>query len=296
MDNRDLTQEPPTPIDANQHLLASLDKRWDKYRSELKRCRNEFSNEAVHDLRIATRRMLALVQLLRMLNPRPRLQKLRRTFKDQLDNFDDLRDIQVMLAEISETIQEIPTLRPFQEYLQKSEEHLLRSVKKKFKQIKTGDSAKRIHKTREMLEPGTIENISTRMLQAADDAFLIARQRLGWIDPSDSATVHSVRIAFKKFRYLVEIIYPALENYPQENLKRMNDYQGAMGEIQDIEILLQTLSDFESSATKFDPEPARRFYEQRHAEAISAYIDDMSELNTFWRPAPDQPFPWENIK
>ena len=173
MDKHDDTQDPSTPFEAPQLLLASLDTRWDKYKSELKRCRNEFSNETVHDLRIATRRMLALVQLLHILNPSPRLQKLRRTFKAQLDGFDDLRDTQVMLVEISETVQEIPALQPFQEYLQKSEGRLLRSVKKKFKQIQPGDTAKRILKTRDILETVTIENISARMLQAADDAFLM---------------------------------------------------------------------------------------------------------------------------
>lgn len=296
MNKYDHMQDPSIPIDAPQLLLVSTDTRWDKYKSELKRCRNEFSNEAVHDFRIATRRMLALVQLLGMLNPHPRLQKLRRAFRDQLDSFDDLRDTQVMLAEISGTVQEIPTLQPFQEYLQKSEERLLRSVKKKFKQIKPSDTAKRILKIRKTLEDRTIENIPIRMLQATDEAFLITQQRLGWVNSSDSATIHSVRLAFKKFRYLIEIIHPTLENFPEENFKRMNDYQGAMGKIQDIDILFQTLADFASSASTFDPKAVLRFYEQRHADAISAYIDDMRELNTFWRAAPDQPYPWENIQ
>jgi hypothetical protein len=37
--------------DANQLLLEALENRWKNYRAELKRCRAEFSNEAVHDLR-----------------------------------------------------------------------------------------------------------------------------------------------------------------------------------------------------------------------------------------------------
>src|SRR6185295_15395910 len=93
-----------------QPLLEALDKRWKDYRAELKRCRAEFSNEAVHDLRVAARRMLALVQLLNSIAARPRLQKLNRAFKDQLNEFDDLRDTQVILAELSETIQELPQL------------------------------------------------------------------------------------------------------------------------------------------------------------------------------------------
>jgi CHAD domain-containing protein len=279
-----------------QLLLDSLDKRWGKYKAEIKRCREEFSNEAVHDLRTATRRMLVLIQLLRTLNPRPRLQKLRLTFKDQLDGFDELRDTQVILAEISESIQEIPTLQPFERYLQKNEKHLLRSVKKNFRYLKLAEIARRVRKTREAIEEQPGEDVRVRLLQAADDAFLVAKQRLGWVNPTDSATIHSVRLAFKKFRYLVEIIHPILKEFPEQNLKRMNDYQGAMGEIQDIEILLQTLADFASSASNFDPQAGRRFYKQRHADAVHAYLEDMSELHSFWRAAPDQPFPWENAE
>ena len=61
--------EEPKP---NLLLLEALEQRWKNYRAELKRCRAEFSNEAVHDLRVATRRMLALIQLLNSISPRPR--------------------------------------------------------------------------------------------------------------------------------------------------------------------------------------------------------------------------------
>jgi CHAD domain-containing protein len=284
------------PIDGQQLILASIDTRWDKYKTEFERCRNEFSEEAVRSLRIATRRMLALVQLLGALNPRPRLQKLRRTFKDQLNDFDDLRDTQVMLAEISATIPEIPMLQPFQEHLQKSEERLLRSAKKKFKRIQPADTVKWILKTRATFASQTIANIPARMFQAADHAFLTTQKRLGWVNTSNSATIHSVRLAFKKFRYLIEIIHPAFENFPQETLKRMKGYQGAMGRIQDTEILLQSLKDYACSASTFDPKLALRFYEQHYVDVLSTFLDGARELNTFWRAAPDQLFAWETLK
>jgi CHAD domain-containing protein len=296
MDTHAHTRDPATPIDAPQLLLILIDQHWDNYQSERELCRNEFSSEAVRGLRIATRRMLALVQLLRRLNLGPNLQKLRYTFKDQLDGFDSLRDVQVILAEISGTIQELPGLLLFQEYLQKREKRLLRSVKKIFKQIEHGDTTKRIVKRSEILENRAIENIPIRMLHAVDEAFLITLQRVNWVNSSDSATIHSVRLAFKKFRYMVEMIHPTLENFPQENLKRMKNYQGAMGRIQDIEILLRSLSDFASSSSTFDPKPVLHLFEQRHAAAISGYLEEMHDLNNFWRAAPDLPFPWENIQ
>ncbi len=287
------TKEDHSTLTVNQLLLDALDQRWKKYRAELKRCRAEFSNEAVHDLRVAARRMLALIQLLNSIAARPRLQKLTRAFKDQLNEFDGLRDTQVILAEISETIQELPQLQKFQYHLQAVEENLLKTLRKKLKVIDLFDASKRIRKTRESLETNNDDELALQTLQAVDQAFLVTKQRHSWIDSAQSATIHRVRIAFKAFRYMVEIIQPLLKDFPPDNFKQMNDYQSLMGEIQDVEVIMQTLADFPSSASSFDHQPVRRYYERCHAEAVSAFIEDMNQLDTFWRPAPDQPFPWE---
>ena len=71
---------PTTEKAPNQLLLEGLENRWKKYREELNRCRAEFSNEAIHDLRVAVRRLLAFLQLLNSISPRPRLRKLNRAF------------------------------------------------------------------------------------------------------------------------------------------------------------------------------------------------------------------------
>ena len=287
------TKDNPSTPTASQLLLEALDKRWKNYRVQLKRCRAEFSNEAVHDLRIAARRMLALIQLLNSISPRPRLQKLSRAFKDQLDEFDDLRDTQVILAEVSETIQELPQLQKFQNHLQSAEENLLKTLRKKLKVIDLFDVSKRIRKTRESLGAEADKDLLVPTLQAVDDAFLLTKQRHSWIDSAQPATIHRMRIAFKTFRYMVEIIHPLLKGYPFENLEQMNNYQSLMGEIQDVEVIMQTLADFPSPASSFDPEPVRRYYERRHAEATSAFIEDMNQIESFWRSTPEQPFPWE---
>jgi len=279
--------------DTNQLLLEALENRWKNYRMELKRCRAEFSNEVVHDLRVATRRMLALIQLLNSISPRPRLQKLTRAFKDQLDEFDDLRDTQVMLAEISETIQELPQLQSFQKHLKVTEEKMLRTLRKKIKKLETTEVTKRIRKTHESIEVEMDGDLESQIIQVVDDTYMITRQRHGWVDIARTATIHRVRIAFKSFRYMVEIVHPLLNDFPIENLKRMNDYQSLMGEIQDAEVFAQTLADFSEHASFSDLEPVRRYYERRHAEAISTYVEAKNQLDNFWRPAPEQTFPWE---
>jgi Uncharacterized conserved protein len=287
------TKDNPSTLPINQFLLDALDERWKNYRAELKRCRTEFSNEAVHDLRSSARRMLAFIQLMNYLSPRPRLQKINRAFKDQLDEFDQLRDTQVILADVSETLQELPQLQEFEVHLQAVEKGLLKTLRKKLKVIDLFDVSKRIRRMHASLKTESDDHLILPILQAVDDAFLLTRQRQNWINPAAATTIHRVRLTFKTFRYMVEIVHPLVNDFPSENLKRMHEYQSLMGEIQDVEVIMQALAETPLSLSSLDPEPVRRYYERCHAEAISAYLAVTDQLDTFWRSAPDRSFPWE---
>ena len=82
-----------------------------------------------------------------------------------------------------------------------------------------------------------------------------------------------------------------LVDFPKENLKRMKNYQVALGRLQAIEVLLMLQA---VSTSVFDPNPTLRFYKQRYAEAIFTYLEDMGVLNVFWSASPDRSFSWEN--
>lgn len=278
-------------MDANTLLLEAIDNRWENYCAQIKTCRREFSEEAVHDLRVSARRLLALIDLIRTVAPHPRLQKIRKALKGQLDEFDALRDTQVMLAEISETIETLPELKPLQQILQKRERRLLREAEEIVEGLKPAGIARRLEKTRAVIAESTSSTeLGGMVLQAVDEAYGTVLQRFRWINPAQPATIHRTRIAFKRFRYMLEIVHPLLPNFPQANFKRMHKYQTAMGEIQDAEVFLFTLEDLTETDA---PQKVRRYYEQRHAELIAAYIEDKGEVETFWRASPHQPFPWE---
>jgi len=289
----DISDTDSTKQNARQVLLEAMENSWRNYLAELKRCRTEFSNEAVHDLRVATRCIMAIMQLLNSIAPRPRLKKIINAFKGQLDEFDELRDTQVILAEISETVQKLPELQAFQKHEQRIEEKLLRTLRKEIEKSNIGELSKRIRKTQDAIENETDEDVEAQIMQAVDDSFLTTKQRLGWVDLARPATIHRVRIAFKAFRYMVEIIHPLLNEFPPINSEWMNNYQSLMGEVQDAEVFMQTLADYSQHASFSDPDALRRYYERRHTKAISAFAEEMNQLHIFWRPAPDQPFPWE---
>jgi CHAD domain-containing protein len=276
-------------------LLQSMKERWKQYRTRLKICRREIAGEAVHNLRVATRRLLAVLDIVRTLDPQPRVRKARKALKGQLDSLDELRDVQVMLVEATGTLESLPELGPFIEHFRTREKALLRRARKQTKASPSAELKKRVEKIKLMLGEYSLDKDSNeRLLKVVDRAYLNAMQAYGKIDASQPATIHSLRIAFKKFRYMVEIIHPILPEYPETHLERMHAYQTMMGNIQDVDIFLGMLTDFvESAASSFDPVRVLQFYEQRRIELISAYMEDKGELHTLWRNMPDQTFPWE---
>ena len=279
---------------AQDLLLTSLGQRYEKYQAEYKRCKAEFSEEAVHDLRVSTRRFLAIVLLLHAVQPDQNLQKLRRLLKNQLDSLDDLRDTQVMLTEISEMLESLPDLAPFQKFLLKREKRLLTGAQFKVGKFKAGTVSRKVENLLARLsEPTFSQDLLAQLLACVDDSFFKVVRRSKRVDSTRSASIHRVRVAFKKFRYMLEIISPLLPGLPDEQFKRMHGYQAGMGDIQDVEVFLQSWDDFVARHKTIASEQVRSFYEQRHVDLINAYVENMNEFVTFWRPEPDQSFPWQ---
>lgn len=280
-------------MDAKDLLIDSLDKGGATYRVKLNVCREEFSKSAVHDLRTSIRRLLALLDVVAFVTSGSRVEKLTDSIKEQLDGFDDMRDVQVMLDKVSENIDTLPELEPFQKYLEKREKRKQRAAEQLVKDIKLGSINKRLLKICEDVEDLSPEELRGKLPQAVDEAYLRVTQLYGEIDPAQPVTIHHMRIAFKKFRYMIEAIYPCLPDFPESLLDRMHDYQTQMGDIHDTQVFLETFAQFAEDKDSYNPEPVRRFYEQILAEAISGFIRNKEEVTTFWRLTPLAAFPWQ---
>ncbi len=280
-------------MDAKDLLLDSLDERGAAYGEKLKLCRNDFSKDAVHDLRTSIRRLLATLDVVAFVTSGSRVEKLSDRIKEQLDNFSDLRDIQVMLGKVEENVNTLPELEPLQNYLEKREKRKQRAEEKHVQSIKLGGTNKRLLKIRKAVEDLSAAELDDKLPQAVDEAYLTVVQRYGEIDPGQLVSIHHLRVAFKKFRYMVEAIYPCLPNFPESQLNRMHDYQTQLGNIHDDEVFLETLAQFAKESDSYDPEPVRRFYEKVLSKALSIYIKNKDEVITFWRATPLAAFPWQ---
>jgi CHAD domain-containing protein len=229
------------------HLAESVRKARRRYRKRLICCQKRFSEKAVHDLRIETRRILALIDLLEALHFEESLAKSRKTFKKRLDAFDDLRDTHVQRVLLKPLWPKFPEARDFNKHLCKCEKQLECEVSRKVKNIKSGglnrklkEIEKSLRKCAENPPTGGGVSQSQLLLGAAFRRVLVLRRQIRRNQP---ATIHRMRVAFKRFRYTAELLQPFVPGFTEKRLERMKNFQGTAGDIQDVAVLLARIED-----------------------------------------------------
>lgn len=275
-------------------ISQTLEQRWQKYLSYLKACMEDPNSESIHELRVSARRLFAVFELLRTIQPSPELQTLQRELKNQLNDLDKISDVQMMAAEIEKILGEYPMAQPFFHHLRKREKSLRRKALKHLHSLDDRKLEKQIHLV-EKVQAGnwnSEEGLHALALRALDRAFRLTLERYRLIDTDHTETIHRVRIAFRKFRYIIEIVYPALPGYPDTLLREMRLYQRKMGTIQDLETLLRSLEKYAHKHKKFDGAEVIQHYRQQHRQAVLDFQAQMDNLYRFWRHTKTSPFPW----
>jgi CHAD domain-containing protein len=284
------------PLDFRTLLLDSVDERLGTFCATLKHCQKKSSEEAVHDLRVAMRRLMSMLDLLASIHPESNLRKSRRRLKKQLNMFGPLRDVQVQVLSVAKMLPSFPELREFYAYLVKREGSLVQHLDVEVEHVKTGKVKKAIGAAIQQAEglldtPAKQREQLAAAIRAVDAAFNIVVQRKLAINPTDSATIHPMRVAFKKFRYMVESLAPMLEWVTRQRLKAMNAFQSSMGAIQDAEVLLSRATAFArkrctESGTALAP--ALVELARRRATLTESFLRTADTLYTFWRPVPSR--------
>ncbi len=278
-------------------LVKRLDDCWERYRAELKRTRREFANEYVHDLRVSIRRLIAAIKIGRAVVHQDRFKRSRRLLKSQLDAFDALRDTQVQLTIVEELQEDLPEIVPYRDHLRKQEKKLITRLGKAIKEFHSNGLAQQVARLRKALLAKDIPEGESVILSVADEAYSVVIQRKAAVRADHTESIHRLRLAFKKFRYTVEGIYPLLpgNHAPHDLRRRLHDYQAAMGDIQDIEVGSQMLAAFVAKSHKELPGSMAAF-DEMHASRVQTFMDGMNDVKNFWRPAPEKKFPWQARK
>jgi CHAD domain-containing protein len=269
------------------HLAESVRSARRRYRKRLRRCQDKFSEKAVHDLRIETRRILALLDLLEALHFEATFNKLRRTFKKRLDCFDDLRDTHVQRVLLKPLWAKFPEAKDFKKHLRKCEKRLEAQMSRQIRKAKCGQLNHVLKEIEQRLcecggNPATGRSVSqTELLLGGAFRRVLALRRQ--IRRSVPKTIHRMRIAFKQFRYTAELLQPFLPDFTPERLQRMKDFQDAAGNIQDVAVLLERIDndikheEISAACVK----NLRRELQRCEHQAIDALMERIHELMDF---------------
>jgi CHAD domain-containing protein len=284
---------PDRPLpDLCAHLARALKRQAKRYRKRLRRCQRRFSPAAVHDSRVETRRMEALLELVsELVNPSP-IKKARRGLKAHLDALDRLRDTQVQLSYLARWRRRFAAARLFAAHLEERERRRAAKARRHVRAIKPA----RLNRLTERILRALLrrakdtsrEEVWAIALQAAETAFGEVKRLRDRLDAAHPETIHRMRIAFKRFRYMVEAMAPVLTGVSKAQLAAMHEFQATMGRIQDLEVLG---ADFEAFAKKHDladetARPFRAWLQRRQAALIQQFLRRADRVNAFWPPIP----------
>jgi len=272
------------------HLAKSVHDARRGYRKRLKQCQKKFSRKAVHDLRVETRRLLAMLEFLEALHFKDSPEKTAKMLKKRLDALDNLRDTQVQLSLLKPLWTDFPEARPLKKSLQRCERRLIKRGPRKLKgrnglAKRLKDLEKELCGSGLALPTSATDDPGLAALRNCFQRAVALRRRIRRNNP---ATIHKMRVAFKRFRYLSELLQPLLPQITPEQLRRMRKYQGLAGDIQDLEVLLARLKCLVDEKKLSEPAVKRLRLElqARKKRALDFFMNRMDELFQF---QPDEP-------
>jgi len=260
-------------LEAAAFLAESGRKRSARVREHLKRAAaNPSSDEAIHDLRVAIRRVLAWIAVRdAILGPDPGLRATRSSLKTLMIPLGKLRDAHVKRDWILQFVPEGD--EPSYRYAVQVSSDILRWESRVRKCLGTR-STRRLRVTfprgtgglggrleAAILAPGLLGRLEREVSKHRDAA----------LDPAHPEALHRMRLAFKKYRYAAEILLPLFPKATEETANRLHAFQTLLGTIHDFDVLLAEARDFRRDilgvATESVLENAfRRLREERFRE------------------------------
>jgi CHAD domain-containing protein len=270
-------------------LSDAVAEQYAKLEKMVRRCRREFSAEAVHDARVHCRRLIARLVLVEVAMSPAGLHAVLRSLKRLLKSLGDLRDVQVQKLALRAELSRHPEVGGLWIELGRREQELIRSASRFVAGFKTGKLRRRLEALQaELKNPAARlaakSVLGDSIIRATQQAFDEVVQHARAISRDDVSTVHRVRIAYKKFRYVVESL-PATVGRPSEvQLSAMAEYQQVMGSIQDVKVLLGFLAGYTALRPEVSSslEQFRQTLLDRRSQLVHDFMALADTLHSFW--------------
>lgn len=237
--------------DVGEVVIRTLEERWRVLRKAIDATREKPAARRVHDLRIALRRMSSIVALVEEIVDGRAERRLRKRVDRLLKMLGDLRDTHVQRKSIAAMCRRVPALGGLLERLEKRERERQREVERKLRKL----DINALQVTFEEVAAETLLALSSSSLlerhrqtlfEAVNRRFSRLIDRRRELDVADLETMHAMRLAFKKFRYMVEVLQPVLVGLGKAQFDSMQAFQTMMGDVSDLDGLNRRLTGWRS--------------------------------------------------
>jgi len=234
---------------ANTTLRGAFDEQWTRWQRSVEACRDHLGHGAVHDLRVGSRRLLSLLDLVRELTDVPRKadERVTATLRSLLDALGPLRDAQNERRRVKHT-RGGPGIQPLRRHLKQREAGYARRARRAVARAGGARVRKDGARLRAAIVAGArADTPAERRLRLAKVVNLTAaavRTPLARLDVVKPRSVHRLRIALRQFRYAAELaarLSPASNVSGQATVRALQD---RMGSAHDADVLLDRLDRF----------------------------------------------------
>jgi len=214
------------------------------YSENLKKIRENFDPDAIHDLRVAIRRILSFISLIDEICRTEVDEPLQQSLKAEIKRFNKLRDIQVQIGILINFIKKYPELLDFLFFLKKKEEKQIKKLRTVITQAGFDLSGEILFYQIKLKDHQCFQNIQmSQIVSVVKNALEDVRTSIQNITLGDYKSYHKTRLTIKKFRYIVETTEEIIMS-SKEKLKELQMLQTILGEIQDLTVLLKLFEDF----------------------------------------------------
>ena len=266
-------------------LLSSLDQSWKNFSGAWKSARTKSSEKAIHDLRVNTRRLIAILELAKAVSGDGAIAKLQRRFKKVLKRMGSLRDTQVLLVNLSQ-IQRGGLVGDFKRTLEQKERREIDGIRDELSRGRKQKLSKGVEDVRvgfcnlqAKLGREKVHRSIDRVLSSRQNELLKAERTFHRSQPINEDLLHAMRIALKKFRYVIEAAQPLLDDSARQRAKEMHAFQQLIGESRDVELLRTALEQWANKRGKvIAVVPALDRLQQKRDSLLKKIFESLTEL------------------
>jgi CHAD domain-containing protein len=274
----DAARPAPDPI---RLLSDSLRGRWRRFRKRFRAARDarrpQELDEAVHDLRTSARRLMSTIEAIGAFGARRRARTLHQRVNDILRSCGDLRDLAV-LKSLAADVARLPS---FQERLDRAYRRESKKLRKRLDLDELRAVRRGARALRERLRGADAGDALERARGALRASFENVREARSALDPTDVASVHTLRVALKGFRYLTEELRPTLPGAEEEDVETLHKLQTTMGDLHDLEVLSSEL------AKRGEGARVVADLEERHHRLLRSLLRAIDPVLSVWTRALD---------